>query len=283
MKNEFNYPKNPLQVISLFILLCYTVASTFFGFGNFNFSCGERWTIVLFIVLFPIIVFAVFCWLIIQYHDKLYAPFEFRSDEGFYGVIETSSKEQITQKEKEEEQELLDEEKKLDSQNREKIPNKSLKDKHEEVAPTILDMQSLHIKQKTPHSYNEARSWIVSTINKKLGIELIENITIRMGYGQRLYFDAFFRGEKFIYVLEVKLMREPIESSLLRGRLNGFLLSVDKLKKKNDNVKPILAIVGIQWKEDSLRNYKEQLKQVFPSDFEIEVFDFETLKEQYKS
>lgn len=172
MKNEFNYPKNPLQVISLFILLCYTVASTFFGFGKFNFGCSERWAIVLFIILFPIIVFAVFCWLIIQYHDKLYAPFDFRSDEGFYGIVEPGSKEQVTQKEKEEEQELLDEEKKLDSQNREKIPNKSLKDKHEEVAPTILDMQSLHIKQKTPHSYNEARSWIVSTINKKLGIEL---------------------------------------------------------------------------------------------------------------
>lgn len=283
MKNEFNYPKNPLQVISLFILLCYTVASTFFGFGKFNFSCGERWAIVLFIILFPIIVFAVFCWLIIQYHDKLYAPFEFRSDEGFYGVIETSSKEQITQKEKEEEQELLDEEKNKSLPHGKGEKNKYLKDNHEVTAPTIPNKESLHVKQRVPQTYNEVQALVVRILNKELGIEFIENITIRMGYGQRLYFDAFFRGEKFIYVLEVKLMREPIESSLLRGRLNGFLLSVDKLKKKNDKVKPILAIVGIKWNEDSLRNYKEQLKQVFPSDFEIEVFDFETLKEQYKS
>ena len=73
--------KNPLGIVALFIVLVYMMASvTLFAAGD------HQAVIVWFLVLFPVLVLAVFAWLVVRHHHKLYAPADFRDDETFIRV-----------------------------------------------------------------------------------------------------------------------------------------------------------------------------------------------------
>lgn len=74
--------KNPLGIIALFIVLIYGFASTVVGASD-KLQHDERFPIIWFLVIFPIIVLGVFGWLVSQHHEKLYAPRDFKTDESF--------------------------------------------------------------------------------------------------------------------------------------------------------------------------------------------------------
>jgi hypothetical protein len=46
-------------------------------------QASERYPIVWFLVLFPVLVLLVFAWLVSKHHQKLYAPLDYKSDEAF--------------------------------------------------------------------------------------------------------------------------------------------------------------------------------------------------------
>lgn len=72
---------NPLGIVALFIVLVYALALVaLFAPGD------HKSVIVWFLVLFPVLVLAVFAWLVIQHHHKLYAPGDFRDDQSFIRV-----------------------------------------------------------------------------------------------------------------------------------------------------------------------------------------------------
>ena len=51
------------------------------------FAPGDHKSVIVwFLVLFPVLVLAVFTWLVVQHHEKLYAPADFRDDENFMRV-----------------------------------------------------------------------------------------------------------------------------------------------------------------------------------------------------
>ncbi len=77
--------RNPLGIIALFIVLVYAIAGTIFSTSAQTY---ERVILLVFLVLFPLIVFAAFYVLVTQHHDKLYAPSDFSSDKHFVELIE---------------------------------------------------------------------------------------------------------------------------------------------------------------------------------------------------
>ena len=83
--------KNPLGIIALFIVLVYAFAALTLAAGT-NLQPFERTALVLFLVVFPVIVLAVFCWLVIGHHEKLYAPADYKSDEGFLAGLRERDK-----------------------------------------------------------------------------------------------------------------------------------------------------------------------------------------------
>jgi hypothetical protein len=92
-KNTAKLTKNPLGIISLFILLTYGMASFLFGFVNNNISESQKWFFIYFITIFPVIVLFLFFILVIKYHTHLYSPGEFRDEENFVGITEKKREE----------------------------------------------------------------------------------------------------------------------------------------------------------------------------------------------
>jgi hypothetical protein len=79
--------KNPLGIIALFIILIYGLASLVLGTSQ-NLGPEEKYPIVLFLVIFPFVVLAVFAWLVSQHHQKLYAPKDYINDDSFLKALE---------------------------------------------------------------------------------------------------------------------------------------------------------------------------------------------------
>jgi len=74
--------QNPLGIIALFIVLVYLFAALLVGFSD-KLTPADRTPIVWFLVGFPPVVLFVFAWLVSGHHEKLYAPKDFQSDDGF--------------------------------------------------------------------------------------------------------------------------------------------------------------------------------------------------------
>jgi hypothetical protein len=75
--------RNPLGIIALFIALIYGFATLLLGVAASKLLCGERLPLVWFVVLFPVLVLAVFYLLVTRHHWKLYSPRDYRTDKSF--------------------------------------------------------------------------------------------------------------------------------------------------------------------------------------------------------
>lgn len=84
-------PKNPLEVIAIFIALIYGICALLLGYAVKSLSESNQTVMVWFVVLFPVAVLAVFSWLVRNHHKKLYAPGDYRSDDAFHGTPATAN------------------------------------------------------------------------------------------------------------------------------------------------------------------------------------------------
>jgi hypothetical protein len=80
---------NPLGIIALFIVLVYGIAALVVGFGN-NLNGTSTTMLVVFMVLFPVLVLAVFTWLVAKYPVNLYGPKEFIPGEYVQAILDQS-------------------------------------------------------------------------------------------------------------------------------------------------------------------------------------------------
>jgi len=78
--------RNPLGIIALFIVLVYSFAALVTGFSG-SFTLSERLPLIYFLVIFPVLVLAVFAWLVSQHSNKLFAPSDFRNEENYVRTL----------------------------------------------------------------------------------------------------------------------------------------------------------------------------------------------------
>jgi len=78
--------RNPLGIIALFLVLVYGMAALVVGASGLD--PGQRQIIVWFLVIFPILVLAVFYRLVTKHHNKLYAPSDFADEANFMKTLE---------------------------------------------------------------------------------------------------------------------------------------------------------------------------------------------------
>ena len=74
--------KNPLGIIALFIVLVYGFAALVTAFSA-SLSESERLPLIWFLVLFPVLVLAVFSWLVSRHGAKLYGPSDYKDEENY--------------------------------------------------------------------------------------------------------------------------------------------------------------------------------------------------------
>jgi CheY-like chemotaxis protein len=85
-KTARDLSKNPLGIIALFIVLVYGFASLVATFSG-QFAGNERLPIIWFLVIFPILVLAVFSWLVSHHAGKLYGPSEYKNEENYVAIV----------------------------------------------------------------------------------------------------------------------------------------------------------------------------------------------------
>jgi hypothetical protein len=86
-KSAKDLSRNPLGIIAIFIVLVYGFACLLFGFSAGELVSVERQPIIWFVVIFPLIVLALFGWLVSCHHDKLYSPKDYRDDNSFLKTL----------------------------------------------------------------------------------------------------------------------------------------------------------------------------------------------------
>lgn len=81
-----NTIRNPLTIIGIFAALSEISGTTVLAFLPENIQLIFIW----FVIFFPILLVALFFWVLITRHHVLYAPSDFKSDESFSGLINSA-------------------------------------------------------------------------------------------------------------------------------------------------------------------------------------------------
>ncbi|MCE4073509.1 MULTISPECIES: hypothetical protein [Pseudomonas] len=219
-------PGNPLGVIALFISLIYGMASALLGYSADKLSQCERWPIIWFVVSFPVLVLAVFCYLVVKHHGKLYSPKDFSSDAGF---LETLSPKEASARKRDEAVEFaVDAEAAVASAENDTIPSPSIENQTAGAAsaepidePAVAEEVGNDRSDSSPLDYavqagNGLKTFTVASIADELTAitRYIASVTQPFSYpgtifdirlhGSGAVFDAAYVDDNCLHCLEVK-------------------------------------------------------------------------------
>ena len=225
--------RNPLGIIALFILLIYGFATLLFGFVGDIFTEAQKWWFVIFLVIFPVLVLFVFAYLVINHHQKLYAPGDYRDEKNFFGNISPKEQEEKFEQEVKLEQESIS----------------SNANNQKQVASN---------KEQLNHSLSEFRE----------KIEYLENLvfdyyekTYNYDFDRNVYFNVNERRISFDGVAERKGILNFFEIKYLSNiHINSVMLD-----------KTVLDAINVQnymIKNGKFPNYRYRLKLIFIIDSE---------------
>jgi hypothetical protein len=180
----------------------------------------ERFPIVIFIVLFPIVILGVFYLLVSRHHGKLYAPGDYKDDKSFLRTL--------SQEEREE---------KLQNEAREALPQPVT-----EITPEPMIVEA---KPAPVERINEIRNElrvIESLVVSRIESELNQRAERDVGVGETgVSFDALFQKSGKLTFLEIKSIRHPTTIRMILDRVLYDAMVADRFL--NSNFKLILIVV----------------------------------------
>ena len=257
-RNAQRLARNPLGIIALFIVLLYGIAGLVLGVSSGNLEPSERQPLIWFLVVFPVVVLAVFYRLVTAHHVKLYAPHDFPDSEGFFRALTPG-----------EQRERLNQE----IREMEAIPPATEGDK-----VVALEMEGTGIKeQAVRHAWVLAEEFAFRELESEFNTFIQRQGRMAAGYA----IDGILLDRGRIIVVELKFTRRFPVMDIARS-------AAEHLRHVADTMSPtpsfILAIVveGLPREKlpEELARVRKYLKSVpFPVD--LRVYDFDELKEKY--
>lgn len=258
LKHAKDYNRNPLSIISLFIVLIYAFASLVFIFSD-SLDNYQIWLFLLFLIIFPVIVLFVFRDLVINHHSKLYAPKDYREDKSFLQPLQEKDKEKNVEKEIEDEkrQEKLpelkidDEIKKLTNRRNQFVHNFYSTNEDVELKEYFLQIEKLVI---------DKLSIFYSHMEGGLGFE---------GQSRYIQFDAQAFLDNKTLLFEIKIFRKKMLPNTIKNIVNRFIEDLKtylKLMKYNEKI--LAGIIVVTSDFESLgKEYKPYLHKEFGKHF----------------
>lgn len=82
--------RNPLGIFGLFLVLIYGITAIVFSLGT-SFTDFQRNVLTAFLVGFPVLLLAVFYWLVTRHSTKLFAPSDFRDDANYLTAVRVAA------------------------------------------------------------------------------------------------------------------------------------------------------------------------------------------------
>ena len=250
--------RNPLGIIALFIVLVYGIAGLVLGVSSRYLEQIERQPLVWFLVLFPVLVLAVFYRLVTAHHIKLYAPHDFPDAEGFFRALTPGE-----QKER------------LEQEIRELESTPVLPESDKAVA---VEMEGTGlIRGLTPrHAWVLAEEFAFRELEREFGMPIQRQVAVAGDYGV----DGVFLYRGRIGVVEIKFTRHLKLSNLVQRAADHLGRIADKLKPATFILAIVVEDLSSEQLEGELSKTKERLKSMdFP--IELRVYDFGQPKKKY--
>lgn len=252
LQSAKEFSKNPLGIIALFISLIYGFATLLLNSSATNLEIFERYTIILFIVIFPVIVLFTFYKLVTEHHWKLYAPKDYNNDNSFLRALSPKEKDEILEKEI------------LESQITSTDNSKNSKVNHQELKNEILKIEDNIIKS-LEHDLN-------SKADRDIGI----------GKTNVRYDAIFYNLNKKFTAVEIKYLRN---STMIHHPMTDRILynAVIADKFANSDFKLLLFLVYDFDKKDiaKVKEYWEKKIEVCPVDITLKVLSKQELLNSY--
>ena len=220
--------KNPIGLIALFISMIYGFANLLLGVTASSLTPEERFPLIFFIVLFPVVVLGIFYLLVSKHHGKLYAPGDYKDDKSFLRTLSQEEREQ-----------------KLEKDVEESLPPAS--NEH----PQLENRQNLQLgPAMAPLSeIREELRLVEELVVSKFERELSQRAQRDVGVGDTgANFDALFADDGKFTFLEVKALRNPMLGGSMLDRILYNAVVADKFL--NSNMKLIVAVVYSFEKEE---------------------------------
>ncbi len=250
--------RNPLGIIALFIVLVYGMAALALGLSSGNLQIYERLPLIYFLVIFPVVVLAVFYRLVSHHHVKLYAPSDFQDQEGFFRTLLPH-----------EQKEKLDADTKIIKKETEITKKKSQKTKKRKAPSTITNVAQ---------STNVLAIVVEDLVFRELALEF--NGVIRKGIGIQNYrFDGAVEYMGNYTVIEVKYTQRLDLGPMLRRQIVRF--RAIRVKKK---MSFLLAIVADGWTPKHIVDENEKLRNIAQESnlpLQIRIYDLAELERKY--
>ena len=254
--------RNQLGVIALLIFLIYALASSVIGFSG-HIEPAQKWPLVWFLVVFPLLVLGIFGWLLSRHHGKLVVA----GTEAFSGEMFLST---LTP----------------DQQRR-----KLSKDLHAFEAATadieVNGVEAVHHIPSTAAAFDARAVYIVAEdlvlrqIELDRGPNFMRHVTL-----EGVPFDGVIVKDDRITGVEVKFMTSAhVRQSLTGALLDSAEYAATRLKRTRPNASfTFLLAVVTQMPEAEQTKLKSNLVNKFgvtPVNIDIEFFDFGNLQNEF--
>jgi hypothetical protein len=275
MKNAKGLTKNPLGIIGLFISLIYGFACLVLSTSISNLqSANERIPLIWFIIIFPLLILGAFIFLVVNHHEKLYAPSDFRNDDSF---IETMSGKKIKKKQ-EKEAELLNS---ADNSIIE-IVKPEIEQREEETEKIVEPKNESISKIELSNRISDAEKWAVKDLELKYNIAFRTNQ--RLVYNNiNLELDAYASNSERVIIAEIKYWNSNKAIKPLLHSLQNFILRINRFRKafKNKEVELILVFVFDKINDINVNKIESFLSEL-DVNVMIEIKDYSKLKSDYE-
>lgn len=259
LKGAKDFARNPLGIIALFISLIYGFASLLLDSSAEKLTVAERWPLIVFVVVFPVLVLITFYKLVTGHHGKLYAPADFKDDKSFLRTLSSEEQEEKLDKEVKESFEPSDVESQLPPVKENTTNTRNLKQKE------WKDQQAEH--RNFREELKEIEGSVIDNIAAELKVEAERNV----GIGEtEAKFDAFLQSQtgKFTF-LEVKAFRGPHTPMMVLDRILYQAVLADRYFESS--FKLIIAVVYYFEEEDLKRVEKMWRRRIEKCPVDIEV------------
>ena len=258
-RNAQRLARNPLGIIALFIVLVYGIAGMVFGVSLDRLESSERLTLILFLVIFPAVVLAVFYRLVSVHHVKLYAPRDFPDSDGFFRALTPG-----------EQRERL-------NQEIQEMESDGLASDDDSIHAVDMEGTGISREAAVRHTWTVAEDLAFRELEREFG-----GVVRRQGkLSEIMTVDGVIVGDDRLTVVEVKFARRAPLIQAARHATEHLARIAKRLRPAPPF---ILAIVHERMTAKTLSASVERVQEHLdstPFPVELRIYDFDELKEKY--
>jgi hypothetical protein len=282
IKNAKGLSKNPLGIIALFISLIYGFACIVLGvsLNNLTASC-ERLPLIWFIIIFPVVILCAFIYLVVNHHEKLYAPSDFRDDSAFIKAMDKNDVKNKIDKEVESLTEVLKVESKEKANSKVEAettkPTKSPQE--DQITNKIKPTEPIHFRLKN------AEIWAINEFSLQNNYSIKRNQRIVTHGGTTSFeLDGMVNTNDSFLAIEVKYFADSPFNSNLKLKIQEYLRTVSKMRNTSiTRLKfiPVFLVVFDSLNDTIKKDFTDFVKLI-DSEVQLEFYDYIELQEKYK-